>query len=42
MAEPRDNPAVLDPETGEILYIDDGDEGTIDKVVEALKREKEK
>ncbi len=42
MAEPRKNPAVLDPETGEVLYIDEGDEGTVDTVIDALKREEEK
>ncbi len=41
MAESRKNPAVLDPETGEVLYIDEGDEGTLDRVIEALEREEE-
>ena len=38
MAEPRKNPAVLDPETGEILYIDEGDEGTMDTAIDAMRR----
>jgi len=41
MAEPKKNSAVLDPETGEVLYIDEGDEGTLDRVIEALEREEE-
>ena len=42
MAEPRKNPAVLDPETGEVLYIDEGDNATMDRVIEALERELER
>jgi len=41
MAEPRKNPAVLDPETSEDLYIDEGDDATMDRVIEALEREEE-
>jgi len=41
MAEPRKNPAVLDPKTGEVLYIDGGDDDTMDRVIEALEREEE-
>jgi len=37
MADPK-HPAVTDPETGEVLYIDEGDEGTIDTAIDAMER----